>query len=128
MEPIWIERRVVLAIHDEQIAEHGGQAGLRDAGLLDSELARPRNRLACESVDLPALAAACAFGITRNHPFLDGNKRTALVVSELFLTLNGHELSAEDGACVIVFVRLAAGDMSESELEPWFREHMRATA
>ena len=128
MEPIWVEPAVVLAIHDEQIAEHGGQAGLRDAGLLDSALARPRNRLAYESADLAALAAEYAFGIARNHPFLDGNKRTALVVSELFLALNGHELSAEDGACVVAFLRLASGDMQQVELEAWFREHARASA
>ena len=110
MEPTWVDRRIVLAIHDEQIAEHGGQPGLRDGGLLDSALARPRNRLAYAGAELPALAAEYAFGIIRDHPFLDGNKRTALVVSELFLALNGHELWPDDGVCVLVFLRVAAGE------------------
>lgn len=121
----WVDRRVVLAIHDEQIAEHGGQAGIRDSGLLDSALARPVNASAYGAADVPALAAAYAFGIARNHPFLDGNKRTALVVSELFLDLNGWRLEADDAACVLTFVALAAGDLDESGLAAWFRTHSR---
>lgn len=123
----WVDRRVVLAIHDEQIAEHGGQAGIRDSGLLDSALARPVNASAYGAADVPALAAAYAFGIARNHPFLDGNKRTALVVSELFLDLNGWRLEADDVACVLTFVALAAGDLDESGLVAWFRTHSRPT-
>jgi death on curing protein len=120
---IWVDRRIVLAIHDEQIAEHGGQAGPRDSALLDSALARPRNAAAYADADLPALAAAYAYGIARNHPFLDGNKRTALVVSELFLELNGSTLRADDAACVLVSVALAAGTLAEAELAEWFRRH-----
>jgi death-on-curing protein len=121
----WVEPRVVLAIHDEQVAEHGGQSGIRDAGLLESALARPRNTAAYGEPDLPTLAAAYAFGIARNHPFLDGNKRTALVVAELFLDLNGWVLAADDAACVLTFVALAAGDLDEPALAAWFRQHAR---
>jgi death-on-curing protein len=122
---IWIRRDVVLAIHDEQVAEHGGQPGLRDAGLLDSALARPMNAAAYAEPDVPALAAAYAFGIARNHPFLDGNKRTALVAAELFLELNGWRLAATDAECVLTFVALAAGEVSEPDLADWFRRHAR---
>lgn len=119
----WVQRRVVLAVHDEQIAEHGGQPGLRDAGLLESALARPMNAAAYGEADAPGLAAAYAYGIARNHPFLDGNKRTALVVSELFLELNGWRLNASDTECVLTFVALAAGHLAEPELAAWFRQH-----
>lgn len=122
--PTWLDRRVVLAIHDEQIAEHGGQPGIRDPGLLDSALARPLNTFAYGEADLAAMAAAYAFGIARNHPFLDGNKRTALVVSETFLLLNGHELNADDADCVLTFLKLAAGELSEEALAHWFRGHL----
>ena len=125
-QPIrWVDRRVVLAIHDEQVAEHGGQPGIRDAGLLESALARPQNAAAYADPDIPALAAAYAFGIARNHPFLDGNKRTALVVSELFLDLNGWRLEADDAACVLAFVALAAGELEEPALAEWFRTNAR---
>jgi death-on-curing protein len=120
-----VDRRVVLAIHDEQIAEHGGQPGIRDAGLLDSALARPLNAAAYAVPDMPALAAAYAFGMARKHPFLDGNKRTALVVAELFLHLNGWELHADDAACVLTFIALAAGDLTEAALAEWFRTTSR---
>lgn len=122
---IWIRRDVVLAIHDEQGAEHGGQPGLRDAGLLDSALARPMNAAAYGEPDVPALAAAYAYGLARNHPFLDGNKRTALVVAELFLELNGWRLAATDAECVLTFVALAAGEVSEPDLADGFRRHAR---
>jgi death-on-curing protein len=121
-----VQRSVVLAIHDEQIAEHGGQPGLRDAGLLDSALARPMNAAAYGEPDMPALAAAYAYGIARNHPFLDGNKRTALVVAELFLELNGWQLTATDEDCVLTFVAVAAGKLAERELVDWFRRQARA--
>ena len=107
---------VVLAIHDEQLAEHGGQAGVRDHGLLESALARPRNELAYGETSLARLAASYAFSLSRNHPFLDGNKRTSLVVAELFLLLNGLELTASDGECVTTFLNLAAGDLTEEQL------------
>jgi len=125
-EPVWIDLDVVLAIHDEQLAEHGGQAGVRDRGLLESALARPRNQFACGESSLPRLAASYAFGISRNHPFLDGNKRTSLVVAELFLDLNGLDLTASDEACVTTFLRLAAGELGEDDLARWIEANSRS--
>ena len=122
-EPVWIDPAVVLALHDQQLVEHGGQAGLRDAGLLESALARPRNRFAYESADLPVLAASYTFGLVRNHPFIDGNKRTGLVVAELFLGINNVELTATDAECVMAFLQLAAGEMTETSLAGWIAEH-----
>ena len=122
-EPIWVDLEVVLAIHDEQLAEHGGQTGLRDRGLLESALARPQNQFAYGEFSLAHLAASYAFGISRNHPFLDGNKRTSLVVAELFLELNGLELNATNAECVTAFLRLAAGDLTEAELADWIVSH-----
>jgi death-on-curing protein len=118
-EPVWIDLDVVLAIHDEQLAEHGGQPGVRDAGLLESALGRPRNQHAYGEPSITRLAASYAFGISRNHPFLDGNKRTSLVVAELFLELNGYELIAGDTQCVAAFLQLAAGELSEDQLAEW---------
>ena len=122
-EPIWIELEVVLAIHDEQLAEHGGQPGVRDQGLLESTLLRPRNQVAYGEAAIVKLAACYAFGLSRNHPFLDGNKRTSLVVAELFLLLNGLELTATNAACVTTFLQLAAGELSENELAEWIAAH-----
>jgi death-on-curing protein len=122
-EPVWIDFEVVLAVHDEQLAEHGGQAGARDRGLLESAMSRPKNRFACGDHALQGLAASHAFGISRNHPFLDGNKRTSLVVAELFLDLNGLELTASDAECVTTFLALAAGDLSEDDLAGWITFH-----
>jgi death-on-curing protein len=116
---------VVIALHEEQLKEHGGPAGTRDAGLLESALARPRNLLAYGSPDLPALAAGYAFGIAKDHPFTDGNERVSLVVTELFLTLNGHSLEATDEECVLVWRALAAGALSEEQLAVWLRERLR---
>jgi death on curing protein len=124
-EPVWIGSSTVLAIHDEQLAEHGGQSSVRDLGLLESALARPRNRFAYADPGLPILAASLAFGIARNHPFVDGNKRTALVVAELFLMLNGVELIATDEGCVVTFLGLAAGELSEAQLASWIASHVR---
>lgn len=118
-EPVWIDLKVVLAIHDEQLAEHGGQPGVRDNGLLESAMARPRNQFAYGEHSLARLAASYAFGLSRNHPFLDGNKRSSLVVAELFLALNGSELTATDAECVTTFLRLAAGDLTEEQLAEW---------
>ena len=118
-EPAWIELDVVLAIHDEQLAEHGGQPGVRDPGLLESALGRPRNQFAYGEPSITRLAASYAFGISRNHPFLDGNKRTSLVVAELFLELNGYTLDASDAQCVTTFLQLAAGDLTEDQLAEW---------
>jgi len=124
MTPVWIDEAVVLAIHDEQIAEHGGGAGLRDRGLLESALARPRNLAAYGEPDAAALAAAYAFGIARNHPFVDGNKRTAFVVMETFLELSGSALSADDADCVTTMLALAAGDLGEDALAAWIRDRL----
>jgi death-on-curing protein len=121
-EPEWLSKAVILAIHDEQLAEHGGGEGVRDDGLLDAALARPRNRLAYDAAaDLAALAAAYAFGLARNHPFIDGNKRTAFVAVELFLDLNGMSLAASDADCVLTMLRLAAGEIEEDAFADWLR-------
>ena len=126
-EPVWIVRDVVLAVHDEQLSEHGGQSGVRDLGLLESALARPRNQYAYGETSIARLAAGYAFGLSRNHPFLDGNKRTSLVVAELFLALNGLELAASDAECVATFLALAAGDLTEEELAGWIGSHVVAS-
>ncbi len=120
----WVALAVAEAAHAEQLAEHGGGEGVRDAGLLASAMARPQNLAAYGEVDVAKLAAAYAFGIARNHPFVDGNKRTAAVVCETFLALNGHGLSASDAELVVAFVALAAGDLSEGELADWLRDHL----
>jgi len=100
---------------------------VRDRGLLESALARPRNQFACGESSLPRLAASYAFGISRNHSFLDGNKRTSLVVAELFLDLNGLDLTASDEACVTTFLRVAAGELAEDDLARWIEANSRPT-
>lgn len=121
---VWIATDVALAAHAEQLSEHGGGDGIRDVGMLDSAMARPQNLAEYGEPDAAALAAAYAFGIARNHPFVDGNKRTAAVVSEAFLMLNGFTLTASDAELVVAFVALAAGELSEEELTDWFRGHL----
>ena len=118
---VWVDARDALAIHDAQLAEHGGASGARDQGLLESALARPQNLAAYAEPDAAALAASYAFGIARNHPFVDGNKRTALVVLEFFLALNGQTLTADDVDCVVTMLALADGTLSEKELAGWIR-------
>jgi len=118
---IWITPAVIRAVHEEQLAEHGGPVGLRDEGLLASALARPQQLAAYGEPDAAALAAAYGFGLARNHPFLDGNKRTAFVAAELFLRLNGWSLSAEDADCVLTMLSLAAGDIDEASFATWIR-------
>ena len=125
-EPVWIDLEVVLAIHDEQLAEHGGQPGVRDRGLLESALARPRNQFSYGEASIARLAASYAFGLSRNHPFLDGNKRTSLVVAELFLELNGTELTATDAQCVTTFLALAAGELGEDQFAGWIAANSTA--
>jgi death on curing protein len=124
-EPIWVDASVVLAVNDEQLAEHGGASGIRDPGLLESALASPRNRSVYEKPSLRTLAASYAHGIAKNHPFMDGNKRTSLVIAELFLSLNGIELTASNEAVVITWLKLAAGDISEIGLEDWITKNSR---
>lgn len=121
---VWVAVEVALAAHAEQLAEHGGPGGVRDAGLLESAMARPRNLAEYGEPDAAALAAAYAWGIARNHPFTDGNKRTALVIAETFLQLNGHTLTASDAETVVAIVALAAGELGEDELADWFRGYV----
>jgi death-on-curing protein len=118
---IWVELAVAIAAHDEQLAEHGGASGLRDRSMLESAMARPLNLVAYGEPDAADLAAAYAFGIARNHPFVDGNKRTALVVSETFLALNGYRLTCGNVEVVVTFLALAAGELSADALADWFR-------
>jgi len=122
----WVAENAVYAIHDEQIAEHGGLSGVRDVALLLSALARPQHLEAYGDPDIADLAAAYALGIARNHPFLDGNKRTALVVAGgVFLPLNGYELVADNREIVRVMLAVAEGLMADAELAAWFRAYMK---
>lgn len=121
---IWVAHGVAEAAHDEQLAEHGGAAGLRDRGLFESAMARPLQLAAYGEPDLADLAAAYAYGTARNHPFVDGNKRTAAVVAETFLVLNGGEVNATDAELVVCILALAAGELSEDELADWFRQRL----
>ena len=120
----WLDRAVLIAAHDEQLAEHGGAAGLRDEGLFDSALARPLNLAAYESPDACALAASYAIGLAQNHPFIDGNKRTAFIAMALFLWLNGVELIASDAECVLVMLSVASSEWDEATLAAWLRERI----
>lgn len=123
-EPIWVEKPEVLIFHSQQLAEHGGSDGIRDESLLDSALGKPRNVFAYgDDVTLPRLTASYAFGIARNHPFVDGNKRTSLVASFGFLLLNGLRVTATNEDRYITFIKLAEGSLSEDELTAWFTEH-----
>lgn len=123
-EPIWLDKPEVLVAHSRQLAEHGGSDGIRDETLLDSALAKPRNVFAYEQGATPhRLAASYAFGIARNHAFVDGNKRTALVVSEGFLRLNGLKIVAPAEEKYLTFLHLADGSLSEEELTAWFTRH-----
>ena len=119
----WIDRAVLIAIHDMQLAEHGGGAGLRDGNLLESALAKPENLAAYGNPDAAALAAAYGYGISRNHAFIDGNKRTALVAAELFLQLNGWRLVVDDADCVLTMLAVATGDITEGAFADWLRLH-----
>ena len=123
---VWLLEETLTAIHHRQIAEHGGSEGLRDEGLLSSALARPQNLLAYGEPppDLASLAAAYAYGIARNHPFVDGNKRTALVAARTLLILNGVDLDATQDDKVLTFVNLAEGAISEEELADWIRKRI----
>jgi death-on-curing protein len=117
---------VLLAVHDEQLEEHRGAIGLRDRGMFESALARPQNLAAYGDADAAALGAAYAFGIIKNHPFVDGNKRTGFVALELFLVLNGFQLAADDAQCVLVMLSVAAGSFSETELADWICRNMKS--
>ena len=120
---VWLDPSVILAVHDEQIAEHGGLAGLRDAGLLESALARPLNLALYGKPDYADLAACYGVGIAKNHPFMDGNKRTAFVAVELFLALNGRRLGASDTDAVLTMLAVAAGKIDEASCAEWIRRN-----
>ena len=123
---VWVEVAVAVAAHEEQLAEHGGAAGVRDFSMLESAMARPFNLIAYRrDPDIADLAASYAFGIARNHPFADGNKRTAVVVSETFLVLNGHMHSeCSDVEMVTTFLALASGELTVENLAAWFRRNI----
>jgi len=126
-EFIWVLDAVVLALHDEQLAEHGGLSGIRDLGAVQSALSRPRNLASYDGCDdIARLAAAYAFGIAKNHGFLDGNKRTALATADLFLMLNGYQLNSSPTENVLTFLALANGSLTEDELATWMRANIEA--
>lgn len=121
---VWIDAMVIRAVHEEQLSEHGGGLGTRDAGLLESALSRPMQLAAYGEPDVADLAAAYGYGLAKNHPFIDGNKRTAFVAVELFLALNGWALNADDVDCVMTMLALAAGELGEEDFAAWVRTHM----
>ena len=121
---VWLRTDVVQALHDRQLAEHGGPAGVRDQGALESALARPQNLAAYGDPDAAALAASYAFGIARNHAFVDGNKRTAWVAARLFLALNGVTFRFDKVEATRTVLALAAGQLGEDELADWFRDRI----
>lgn len=122
---VWIDPRVLLAVHEEQLLEHGGATGVRDLGLYESALAKPLNLASYGQPDAAALASAYGCGLARNHPFVDGNKRTSFVAVELFLWLNGLELAADDGDCLLTMLAVAEGRLDEAAFAAWLRGHIR---
>lgn len=119
----WIDRRALELLHEESLAEHGGAAGLRDEGLLESALARPLNLVAYGSPDVHELAAAYGVGLARNHPFVDGNKRAAFLAVGLFLALNGRRLRSSQADATLTMLAVAAGQMDEGAFARWLRDH-----
>jgi len=122
-EPVWLTPEIVIAIHEMQLAEHGGPAGIRDMGMLESALGRPQNKFAYGETDLAVLAAAYGFGVARNHPFIDGNKRTSLMVIYTFLGINDVELIVPEAEFATIILDLAAGEVSEDSLARWIRDN-----
>lgn len=122
--PRWLTKAQVLNAHERQLAEHGGPSGIRDDGLLGSALGRPENLLAYGDPDVADLAAAYAFGLARNHPFIDGNKRASLAACTTFLLMNGYRLPVDDGANIATWLALASGDLGEAELSDWLRDRV----
>lgn len=120
----WISKQALLLLHGESLAEHGGGAGLRDEGLLDSALARPANLAAHGTTDIAELAASYGFGVARNHPFVDGNKRAAFLAIGQFLYLNGYQLKARQADATLTMLAVAAGELPEDALAAWLREHL----
>lgn len=125
-EPKWLGVEAVLVMHEEQIAEHGGAAGIRDRGLLESALARPQNAWSYGQSDLVALGALYAAGIMRNHPFVDGNKRTGFLAAYAFLYVNGLEIVASEAEAIVQCLALAADEIDDSEFAAWLRENVQA--
>jgi death on curing protein len=128
MEPVWLPLPLVVAIHQEQLRTFGGPDGIRDPGALDSALGRARNQWAYEGKDLAGLAAACAFGICRNHPFVDGNKRAAFLSMITFLGLNGIDFLADEAEATAIMLDLAAGTVNEEGLARWIRDNWPTAA
>ncbi len=127
--PVWVDKRALLLLHKESLAQFGGADGLRDEGLLDSALARPVNKHSYECCnDLTALAAAYGFGLARNHPFVDGNKRAAFLAVGVFLAMNGQRLTATPVEAIEAILALAAGSLEEARFADWIKAHVRATA
>lgn len=124
-EPKWLGVEAVLVMHEEQLAEHGGAVGVRDLGLLDSALARPRNAWSYGESDLVALAALYAAGVMRNHPFVDGNKRTGFLAAYAFLYVNGLEIVADEAEVIVQCLSLAASEIGEAEFAAWLRENVQ---
>ena len=122
----WISKRALLLLHDESLAQHGGASGLRDDGLLESALARPENLLAYGSPDLAELAASYAYGLAKNHPFVDGNKRAAFLATGLFLALNGQRLVVAQAEATVMVLDLASGETTEAAFADWLRAHLQA--
>ena len=122
-EPVWLSEQLVIAFHDEQLREFGGPVGLRDQTMLGSALGRPQNKWSYGETDLAALAAAYAYGLARNHPFVDGNKRAALLSIIVFLGLNDVEFGASNAEAVVVIQGLAAGEIEEEGLARWIRDN-----
>lgn len=127
-QPVRIDRRALMLLHSESIAEHGGADGLRDEGLFESALARPQNPFAYESVsDVSRLAASYAFGLAKNHAFVDGNKRVALIAAGLFLRLSGWRLKADQAEATLIILSLASGALGEDDLAKWIERHIQKT-
>ena len=128
-EPLWLDRRAIIAFHSESLAEHGGSSGIRDEGLLDSALARPKNQItyAAES-DIAKLAAAYGFGLAKNHAFVDGNKRIAFIAAATFLRLNGYRLTSSRMEEIQTMLAVAAGELTEEAFATWIRLHSQLTA
>jgi death on curing protein len=124
----WVDRRALMLLHAESLAEHGGGEGLRDEGLLESALARAENLAAYGSPDVADLAASYGFGLAKNHPFIDGNKRAAFLSVGLFLHLNGYRLRATQAEATLTMLGLASGDLTETEFAAWLREHVAKKA
>ncbi len=124
----WVNRQVLLLLHEESLAEHGGSSGLRDEGLLDSALARPLNLSLYEAPDVASLAASYGVGLAKNHAFVDGNKRVAFLAVGLFLSINGYRLAATQAEATLTMLDVAAGDLNEPAFADWLRAHIQAWA